>query len=357
VGAREMIAAEYPSLDHLASLTDDTGLIQHASGDIPNRSTGYCTDDVGRALIVAVDAAGRPATAVVGKRLITIYLAYLHDAQTADGWFHNFLGYDRTWQDRAGSPDAFGRALWGLGICARFAPRVSSRKVASRLIAAALPHVEQLGYKRSWAYAALGLVHALAAAPAGEREPLRTALEAAVLGLADDFACNARRDWRWCEETMTYDNARLCEALMRGGDILGMPHLVHIGVEMLDFLAAATIEDGVFVPVGNDGWYPRGGVKARYGQQPLEASGMVEAAMVAYDLAGDDRFRAYAESALAWYAGGNLAHACMVEGGGCRDGIDAHGASHNMGAESTVSYLQAAIAVAGRATRPLRVRR
>jgi hypothetical protein len=354
-GVRAMIAAEYPALDHLVSLTDDTGLIQHAVGDIPNRSTGYCTDDVARALIVAVDAAGRPATTAVGTRLVTIYLAYLHDAQTADGWFHNFLGYDRTWQDRSGPPDSFGRALWGLGVCARFAPRPSWRKVATRLVTAAFPHVAQLVPVRSRAYAALGLVHALAAAPAGEREPLRTALEAAVAGIADEFVRCGRPDWRWCEEVMTYDNARLCEALLRGGDALGMPHLVDIGIEMLDFFAAVTMEDGVFVPVGSNGWYPRGGVKARYGQQPLEAAGMVDAAMVAYDLGGDDRFRAYTESALAWYVGGNTAHARMVEGGGCRDGIDEHGVSHNMGAESTVSYLQAAIAVAGRATRPLRV--
>ena len=68
-----------PSLEHLIALTDGTGVIQHATFDVPNRSTGYCTDDVSRALIVAVNATRNPATEVAGTRLLTTYLAFLHD--------------------------------------------------------------------------------------------------------------------------------------------------------------------------------------------------------------------------------------------------------------------------------------
>src|SRR5437588_5629097 len=41
-------------LDHLHRLTDDTGLLQHATFTVPNYAEGYTTDDNARALVVAV---------------------------------------------------------------------------------------------------------------------------------------------------------------------------------------------------------------------------------------------------------------------------------------------------------------
>ncbi len=145
-----------PALDHLLAMTDDVGLLQHATLDVPNRSCGYCTDDVGRALIVACDAAARRGTEADGARLVTTYLAYLHDAQLPDGSFHNFMGYDRRWQDHAGTPDAVGRAIWGLGYAERYAPRETWRAVAGRMRAHALAAIPAMTYVRSRAYAALG---------------------------------------------------------------------------------------------------------------------------------------------------------------------------------------------------------
>ena len=43
-------------LDHLLRLTDDTGIIQHATFSVPARDSGYCVDDNARALIVALHA-------------------------------------------------------------------------------------------------------------------------------------------------------------------------------------------------------------------------------------------------------------------------------------------------------------
>ncbi|GAC1540243.1 MAG: glycosyl transferase [Candidatus Velthaea sp.] len=339
-----MASKRYPVLDHLVAMTDDVGMVQHATHDIPNRSTGYCTDDIARGLIVAVEAAGREATEAVATRLVSVYLSYLHDAQMTDGWFHNFMGYDRTWQDTRGTPDSFGRALWGLGVCMRSAPRDSWRRVATNLVTNALPHVEQLEHRRSRAYAVLGLVNAMEAQP-GEGA-FRDAVADATGTLERDFHRHARPDWRWCEELMTYDNGRLCEALIRGGAALGDPQKMRTGLEMLDFYASVVIEDGMFSPVGNDGWLRRGGVKARFGQQPLEAAAMVDAGLAAYQHTGDERYRRYAEIAYDWFFGRNTHRALLVTNGGCRDGIDPTGVNPNMGAESTIAYLLSAVALA-----------
>jgi hypothetical protein len=264
------------------------------------------------------------------------------------------MGYDRTWQDRRGTPDSFGRALWGLGYCMRFAPRDSWRGIARRLVLKALPHVADLDHLRSSAYAALGLVHAAEASPE-DREAMRAGIVSAVTPIAAAFEREAGPGWNWCEPVLTYDNARLAEALLSGGRVLNDVRLSGIGERMLDFYAGVVIEDGMFAPIGNNGWYPRGGTKARYGQQPIEAAGMIDACLAARAVTGDLRFLSYADVAYDWFFGGNSARAILVSNGGCGDGIDAGGVNSNMGAESTLAYLQSAMAMLTPATARLQI--
>jgi hypothetical protein len=344
----------WPALDHMLVMTDDVGILQHATLDVPNRSCGYCTDDVGRALIVASEASLRSPDDANATRLMTTYLAYLHDAQLDDGWFHNFMGYDRRWQDRSGSPDAVGRAIWGIGYAERFASRPSWNAIAGAMRRRALPVIERMDHLRSRAYAALGLAHALAARPDDELA-VRASLDATVAPIADAFDAHRAPDWEWCEDVMTYDNARLAEALLRAGALLGRERYTTAGLTMLRFYVQSTIVDDVFAPVGNDGWYPRGGVKARYGQQPLEAAGLVEAALVAQEHTGEAIWRTVAEIAHAWYLGNNTNGASLIDGGGCGDGLEAGGVNRNQGAESTLCYLMSAIAMANASTTTLRV--
>ncbi len=337
-----------PPLDHLAALTDDVGLLQHATFDVPNRTCGYCTDDVGRGLIVACDAAAQPATAEPAARLVRTYLSYLQDAQLPDGWFHGFMGYDRRWQDAAASPDAVGRALWGLGYAEAHAPRDSWRAVANRLRARALPAVARLEHLRSRAYAILGLVPALTTAPE-DAFAVREALAKSAELLFQAYEAHRGPGWAWCEDLMTYDDARLPEALLRAGHALGHQPYVDAGLAMLEFYAGVTIEGGTFVPVGNAGWFPRGGSKSRSGQQPLEAAALVDAALLARQLTGDDAWRVVAEVAHAWFLGQNSHGVVLARGGGCCDGLDDGGPNPNMGAESTLAYLSSAGAMARRA--------
>lgn len=338
----------HPSLKHLKALTDEVGVIQHAIYNVPNRSTGYCTDDVARGFIVALGAAELEGQREQALRLAGIYLAFLHDAQLPDGRFHNFMGYDRVWLDGVGGHDAYARAVWALGYGVGHAPRESWRALCATMLARALPHLLTLGGLRPRAYAILGLCHACEADPAGD-SAIRKAVAGLTVDLLRSFEQNAAPGWTWFEESMTYDNARLPEALLRAGRLLGNERLFALGAETLAFYESVVIEDGVFVPIGSDGWYPRGGSRARYAQQPLEAAALVDAALVAYNATGDLRFSRLAQTAFEWFFGRNSDGALMVSGGGCRDGIDAHGVNQNMGAESTLSYLAGAIALGAEA--------
>ena len=80
-------------LDHLKSLTDDTGILQHATHTVPDRGHGYCTDDNARALMVA--AMGREYLETSSKGLDSLcsqYLSFLlHSFNDENGRFRNFM--------------------------------------------------------------------------------------------------------------------------------------------------------------------------------------------------------------------------------------------------------------------------
>ncbi|MGH7715983.1 MAG: hypothetical protein ACREML_08305 [Vulcanimicrobiaceae bacterium] len=344
----------YPSLDHLVTMTDNVGVIQHAIYDVPNRSTGYCTDDVSRALMVSIAATGDWQSRDTALRLTEIYLAFLHDAQLRDGRFHNFMGYDRRWLDIVGTQDSIGRALWSVGFGMRFAPRESWRRVCSLMFERAFQVVSTLEAPRSRAYALIGMAHAFEARRRGDAA-LEHAIRCEAEALVQAFEQNSAPDWRWFEGILTYDNARLPEAILRAGAVLEEERFIEIGLDALAFYESVTVEDRTFIPIGNQGWYRRGGVRARYGQQPLEAAAMVCAALLAGDISRDPRYEGLAELAHGWYFGRNSLGATLVDGGGCRDGIDDHGVSTNMGAESTLAYLSSAISLAEPRTERLRV--
>jgi len=323
----------FPSLAHLASLTDDVGTIQHAFGTLPNRVTGYCTDDLARSAIVALQHQALDAANGEAERIAHVALSFLLHAQLPDGRFHNFMSYGREWLDDVGTEDSCGRAIWALGYASTHALHADWRERSAVAFERALPAIEGFTFLRPLAYAALGL------AAAGHRG----APSAAVLArLRAAFAANAEGEWQWYEPSMTYDNARLPQAELLLADLLGDTRARDEALLALAFYRAQNLEGEMFSPVGNRGWLPRGGKKARFDQQPLEAAAAVDAFLAA-DRGGLRGARADAERALQWFYGQNALGVPLVdERGGCSDGVDADGINANRGAESTLAYLMAA---------------
>lgn len=327
------------------------GVIQHALENVPNRKFGYCTDDVSRAFMVVLAYLRLAPSDKTAHRFASTYLAFLQHAQLDDGRFHNFMDYDRRWLDEIGTHDSCGRAIWSLGYGVANAPTQTWRRVCATLLERTLPTLESLEYIRSRAYAALGFAHAQSALKETKYE---NALRYLAGEIAASYRANADADWRWFEPAMTYDNARLPEALLRAGHTLQEPEYGKLGLAALEFYESVTFENGIHVPIGNDGWYPRGGPRARYAQQPLEACAMVDAALAAFDLTGEPSHVATAELALEWYYGKNSRGLTMANGGGCFDGLSEEAVNPNMGAESTLAMLSAAYSMAARRARVLR---
>ncbi|MGC8484899.1 MAG: hypothetical protein ACP5O6_04610 [Candidatus Baltobacteraceae bacterium] len=322
----------FPSLVHLASLTDDVGTIQHAFGTLPNRATGYCTDDIARAAIVAIAHQSLDPSDPHAERIAHSSLAFLLHAQLPDGRFHNFMSYGREWLDDVGTEDSCGRALWALGYARKHARNSDWRERCAVAFERGLAKVNAFTHLRPTAYAALGV------AAAGERGAVAAAL---LARLRDALAANAEGDWDWYESRMTYDNARLPQAHLLLADLLGDAEARKAALAALAFYRSQNFEGELFSPVGNRGWLLRGGTRARFDQQPLEAAAAVDAFLAA-DRAGVPGARADAERALQWFHGRNVLGVALVDDrGGCSDGVDEDGINANRGAESTLAYLMA----------------
>lgn len=333
------------NLDHLNRLTDDVGLLQHAVGSVPNYWEGYTTDDNARGLVLAVLLGELgPDWSARAARLASRYLAFLWYAfNPANGRFRNVLGYDRQWREEAGSPDAHGRAVSALAMVLGRSRDEGFRRAAGRLFEAALPGAVNLTDDlRPAAYALVGLRDYLERYP-GDRA-VQNAFQDMGQRLWDCYARNSSDAWPWFEPKLSYVNAALPHALLVAGLRLKRPEMVDGAVKALEWLARLqTAEDGHFAPIGNDGFWDRGGRPAHFDQQPIEAHAMVSACVAAHRATSDDRWNKEARRAFEWFLGRNDLGLALYEpaGGGCHDGLQPEGVNANQGAESTLSFLMA----------------
>jgi len=332
-----------PRPDHLLTMTDDTGILQHARFTVPSNRHGYTTDDNARALLAAVLASAWGPVGDWPRRLVPTYLGFLDYAfDERSGRFRNELGYDRVWRAESGSEDSHGRALWALGETVRLARDDGHVGIALELFERALPAALDFASPRAWSTTLLG-IHAFRMTFPGARATLHARDELARR-LMRRTMDNQTADWVWPEDILSYDNGRLPHALMMAGRDSGNEEMTRLGIDMLEWLAQVqTTEDGSFAPVGNQGWFERGGSPARYDQQPLEAEAMLGACLLAHELTGDLKWERSAVACMDWFLGRNDAGTPLYDyaTGGCHDGLQAQGINQNEGAETTVSWLLA----------------
>jgi hypothetical protein len=255
----------------------------------------------------------------------------------------NFMAFDRKWLEEVGSEDSHGRALWALGVLASSSSVSGIRAVSKDLFMTALPAAERLGSLRSYAFTILGLVNVLS--EAYSREGIRM-LENLAGRLNTQYVDHASDEWRWFEPQLTYDNARLAQALWTAGHLLGNEAMIAHGKEALVWLdQVQTDASGCFLPIGSNRFYHEGGVRDRYDQQPIEAAATVDAYNEAYRITGDLAWRQGARRAFGWFHGANTELLSLIDEctGGCKDGLKRRSVNHNQGAESTLAYIASAL--------------
>ena len=327
-------------LHHLATMSDHTGIFQHAIYNVPNFHEGYCTDDNARAFILTVllEELGMSSREV--ERLASSYLAFLwyaFDGNTCR--VRNFMSYSRQWLELHGSEDSHARALWAVATALGRSKNVGHRKLCALLFQRGLPPVARFSSPRAWAFTLIA-VHEYLRTLSGDRvvSQMRDTLTNMLVGL---FHANSSPDWQWFERIATYDNAKLSHALILSGYWTSQGETLDIGLRSLRWLLdAQTTPDGHFAPIGCNGFWPRGGEKARFDQQPLEAHAMVSACLEAFFVTRDSSWHDAARRCFEWFLGRNDLGQQLYDPttGGCRDALLQDHLNQNQGAESSLAF-------------------
>ncbi len=321
------------SLRHLAALTDDQGVVEHALFARPRRDYGYCTDDAGRLLGLASRRGDDPHAA----RLADASLGFLERAHVSGATYRLRQRGNGDWTADPSSDDATGRALLGLGTAAAWAPWATVRERAQRLFDASsdlrTPHV------RALAYAALGAVEVVRVAPAN---PGAAALLARAREILDG---DQRAEWPWPEARLTYANALLPEAVLASAVATRDEARAERALARLAWLVARQTHRGHFSFVATGG-ADETTTPPQFDQQAIEAWATASACARAFAYTGDAFWARQVDLAAAWFLGDNDVGVAMYDEatGGGYDGLGRHGVNLNEGAESSMAFVATMVA-------------
>jgi hypothetical protein len=312
---------------------------------VPDRHHGYCIDDNARALILVTQI--EDLDDETRDQLTTVYASFIQYAWNPEASrFRNFMRYDRSWCEDAGSEDSNGRTLWALGVTARDAQLVKHRDWAGSMFDQVADMAFGLGSPRAQAFAMLGAAAMLDAHPEhAKARALLTRFGGELMVLLER---TRRPEWSWFEIVLAYDNARLPGALIRAGEVLGRDDMIARGIETLDWIVERqTSPEGRFRAVGTESFGRPYAEPAAFDQQPLEAQATIDACAAAFAVTRDRRWVAEAERAYRWFLGSNDLDLPLAspQDGGCFDGLMPHGLNRNQGAESILALQMASCAI------------
>jgi hypothetical protein len=309
---------------------------------VPNYKEGYTTDDNARALILTMMLEQTTQDTVTRLDTLAIrYLAFILYAFNPElGRFRNFLSYDRRWLEECGSEDSHGRALWALGVVLGQAKLQNLRDIAGHLFSIALPATLKFSSPRAWAFTLIGIYEYLRRF-SGDRAA-QNVEEILSEKLMDLYRQNRKPEWPWFEDILTYSNAKIPLALLLCGQRLSNDEMKETALTTLAWLVKVqTPGEGYFQPIGNNGFYRRGGQRAYFDQQPIEAYGMILACLKTYRITGEQKWYNEAQRTFEWFLGRNNGRLMIYDPatGGCHDSLHSDRVNENQGAESTLAFL------------------
>lgn len=342
-------------LDYIKNLTDEFGMIQFANHTKPDIHSGYCLDDNARALL-GCSLWYQKKKIKSTLNLIEKYLKFLKFTQKDNGKFHNFVSYQRTYNDISESEDSFGRAIWSLGCLISVDNIPENLKTEGvKILKKTLRWIPKLHSLRAVSFALIGLTYiaekiSLTLINQKTFEQINKIILELADKLTDAYEAQAEisPNWNWFEDCFTYSNYKLPEALFKAYDVTKNKKYLKIAETSMDFIMNITFEKTeYFSPIGQDGWYFRNGKRAYFDQQPEDASSAVEALVTAHLSTGKKNYKEKAELTYHWFLGKNHLNQMVYDEatGGCYDGLGKYSLNFNQGAESTLSYFLARLAI------------
>jgi glycosyltransferase involved in cell wall biosynthesis len=348
-------------LDHLIHLTDDFGIVQFAKLSNRDTSSGYTLDDNARALLATAMYYGKLAQSNKNQiaatqkerllKLINIYLSFVEFTARADGSFQNYVKADRTLNrvlnEQHNLEETHGRALYSLALTSSVnsLPKAIKKRAFS-ILENSLSKGVSFDSPRAIALHVKALHILIKKKIAVEGVDPEQALEIQCDKLVHLFEETHTPDWQWFEKYLTYSNGILPESLLLGYNITRDNKYLQVGRQTLDFLIKASFIDGIYMPIGESGWYYRNSKSNRFDQQPEEVKSMVHALSTCHSLTKDESYLELMYKAFYWFLGDNSLRQVVYDRitGGCYDGVGRNEINLNQGAESTISYLLSRLA-------------
>lgn len=316
-------------LKKIRSMTTDNGIYQHGKLNKPAPEFGYALEDQARAFIVANE--------FKDENLQKIYLNFILRAKREDGLLYHFyyenngqgLFKNEEYGSKSNLKEAYGLTLWSL---------LASQNNKDDDIKIIIENLIKDAYNwttspRAISTALLGLLNL------DYQHSLENKLKSKLHNLYLKTYCD---DWVWFEDYLVYANAIIPWSLWEIYIKRECKTSFEIAQKTTDFLIKICQENSIPSPVGNRGWYIKGGNKAIFDQQPIDASYMVCCLEKAYFATEDNFYLTWAEKWYKWFYGNNINNTPLIdENFACYDALTPEGINLNQGAESNICFLMA----------------
>ena len=318
-------------LKKIRSMTSDIGIYQHGKLNNPAPKFGYALEDQARALIVADE--------FKDKDLKDTYLGFILKAQREDGLLYHFyyenngkgLFKNEEHDSKSNIKEAYGITLWSL-LSTKSKKNSFIKKIIGNLIEDASSWISI----RAISAALLGLLSL------DYQHGLENELK---VKLHNFYFESYSDDWVWFENYLVYANALIPWALWETYLKRKCKTSFEIAKKTTDFLINNCQENNIPSPIGNKGWYYKGGGKAIFDQQPIDSSYMVCCLEKAYYATEDSYYLTWAAKWYRWFFGNNINNTSLIdENFACYDALNPEGVNLNQGAESNICFLMAFLA-------------
>lgn len=331
-------------MSYLTRLTDPFGIIQFAKLTEPDTSSGYTLDDNARALIVSVLHYKR-FRLVSSLKLAKTYLDFISYVAKPDGYYDNYVEPDKSINTerngRDNLEDSTARGLYALTqtIVTKEVPkpfRIQARKIFDHSFKSKI----SFSSPRAAGFYIKALYFLLSK---WKDKEIYEAIKYHCEHLVSLYTHHSTPDWEWFEHHLTYSNAILPEALLLGYKVVGDERYLKIATKTVNSLIDHTFKNGIYMPIGQSGWFIKGGKRQFFDQQPEDVAATVEMLNTIYQITHEKKYNDLAYKAFYWFLGENVLGQIVYDRttGGCYDGIGENFINLNQGAESTIAYLTA----------------
>lgn len=334
------------NLSHIRKMTIPMGIIQFSKIANPDLHSGYTLDDNARALIALCqhyELFGEDTD----LKLINTYLEFIRHCLQSNGKFLNYMDEQKEFTQQNNDEnleDSNGRAIWALGyVCSlRNILPVNLSNEAEHLLQRAIAHIENIHSTRAMAFIIKGLHFQ-------NKIDNQYLIEIFANRLVQLYKHVKTNDWFWFEDYLTYGNSLLSEAMLCAYISTHNNLYKKIAIESFGFLLSKIFIEGKIKVISNKGWYLKDNTNESTigGEQPIDVAYTIIALEKFYRTLSKDEYRQKAITAFNWFLGDNHLHQIVYNPctGGCYDGVEEYNVNLNQGAESTVSYLMARLAI------------